>query len=119
MSFLWSNVFRVGLGLIGGWGKIGLVGGVIALAAGTVYVKGRTHGYASAEKDLRPVINTLKTEKKELLGAVNDIQRLEKEIDEELEKSRKAADAVKPVRSGKPAERMRQLKAYPGCRDCQ
>lgn len=97
------------------WFFYGVVGVVMAASNGWTAWKVQTITTRHYERK----IAVLETEKRNLLGAINDIQRLEKEIDEELEKSRKAGDSVKPVTVYKPADRMRKIGAYPGCRDCE
>lgn len=119
MTFLWSSVFSAVGGILGGWGRLGLIAGIASLVLGTAYVKGRVHGSDSTERKLRPVISKLETEKRNLLGAIEDVKRLEREIDEELEKARKAGDSIKPVTVYKHSERLRKIGAYPGCRDCK
>lgn len=46
--------------------------------------------------------------------AIREIQRLKKEQDDELEESRKKADALEPQRDNARGSRLRPSKSYPG-----
>ena len=98
---------------------IGLLGGAFLLSNGWTAWKTYSVTSNNLTQYYGKKISFLKKENDNYKQAIEEIQIKEAEHNAELEKARKAGEAVKPVSSNKPNDRLREIGAYPGCRDCK
>ena len=118
MGFVWSMFWSGIKGAVSRNLGVVVFGGLVTIGIGVMYAKGMSYGYKRAEKKLLPKIRLLETENNTLKSSLKKIKDIQDRNNDDLEAARKAGEAVKPVNSRKPDERLRLLKAYPGCRDC-